>query len=116
VFAALSNGEFVENPRFFRKDEKALAKAQRKVERLKRVAVPRNFRRTFKSLRTQERKASLRKARRVVSRIHERIRNRRHDFVHQLSRKLVNRYGLPYGNYVGSPRSGQYGTASCAKT
>jgi hypothetical protein len=26
--------------------------------------------------------------------------------VHQLSRKLVNRYGLPYGNYVGSPVSG----------
>jgi putative transposase len=81
VFAATSEGEFIENPRFFRRDEKALAKAQRKVERLK-------------ALRTQERKASLRKARRVVSRIHERVRNRRHDFVHQLSRRLVNRYGL----------------------
>jgi putative transposase len=76
VFAALSNGEFVENPRFFRKDEKALAKAQRKVARQKRGSRER------------------RKARKVVSRIHERIRNRRHDFVHQLSRKIVNRFGL----------------------
>ena len=30
TFAALSNGEFIEKPRFFRRDEKALAKAQRK--------------------------------------------------------------------------------------
>jgi putative transposase len=57
-FAALSDGIFVENPRFFRKEEKELAKAQRKGK--------------------------------AVSRIHERIRNRRHNFVHQLSRKLVN--------------------------
>lgn len=33
------------------------------------------------------------KARKVVSRIHERVRNRRHDFVHQTARRLVNRYG-----------------------
>jgi putative transposase len=81
VFAATSEGEFIENPRFFRKDEKALAKAQRKADK-------------FKHARTQEQKAARRKANKVVSRIHERIRNRRHDFVHQLSRKLVNRYGL----------------------
>ena len=36
TFAALSNGEFLENPRFFRKDEKALAKAQRKLSKHKR--------------------------------------------------------------------------------
>jgi putative transposase len=30
----------------------------------------------------------------VVRRIHERISNRRHDFVHQTARKLVNRFGL----------------------
>jgi putative transposase len=76
VFAALSNGEFVDNPRFFRKEEKALAKAQRNLSKQKRGSRER------------------RKAKKVVSRIHERIRNRRHDFVHQLSRKIVNRYGL----------------------
>jgi putative transposase len=81
AFAALSNGEFIENPRFFRKEEKALAKAQRKADKLKHA-------------RNKEQKAKRRKAYKVVSRIHERIRNRRHDFVHKLSRKLVNRFGL----------------------
>ena len=76
TFAALSNGEFIENPRFFRKDEKSLAKAQRKLSKQKRGS--------------RERK----KARKVVSRIHERIRNRRHDFCHQNARRLVNRFGI----------------------
>jgi putative transposase len=69
AFAAFSNGEFVENPRFFRKEEKALAKAQRKADK-------------FKHARNKEQKAARRKAYKVVSRIHERIRNRRHDFVY----------------------------------
>jgi len=76
TFAALSNGDFIENPRFFRKDEKALAKAQRKLSKHKRGS--------------RERK----KARKVVSRIHERIRNRRHDFCHQNARRIVNRFGV----------------------
>lgn len=82
-FAALStacphagDGSFVANPRFFRKDETALAKAGRKQARQAKGT------------------PSRRKARKVVSRIHERIRNRRHDFVHQFARRLVNRYGL----------------------
>ena len=76
TFASLSSGENIENPRFFRKEEKALAKAQRKLAKQKRGS--------------RERK----KARTVVSRIHERVRNRRHDFVHQTARRLVNRYGV----------------------
>jgi putative transposase len=76
TFASLSNGENIENPRFFRAEEKALAKAQRKLAKQKRGS--------------RERK----KARKVVSRIHERVRNRRHDFVHQTARRLVNRYGV----------------------
>jgi len=72
----LSNGEFVGNPRFFRKDEKALAKAGRRQAKTKK--------------RSHERK----KANKVLARIHERIRNRRHDFVHQTARRLVNRYGV----------------------
>ena len=75
-FAALSDGTFVTNPRFFRRDEKALAKAARKQAK------------------TRKRSYERHKANKVLSRIHERIRNRRHDFVHQLSRKLVNQYGL----------------------
>ena len=76
TFASLSDGAFIESPRFFRRDGKALAKAQRKLAE-------------------QERGSKARKkARKVVSRIHERIRNRRHDFVHQTARRLVNRYGV----------------------
>jgi putative transposase len=33
-----------------------------------------------------------RKARQVVARIHERIRNRRHNFVHQEARRIVHRF------------------------
>ena len=75
-FLALSNGEFIENPRFFRRDEKALAKAGRKQAKTKKGSKPR------------------RKANKVLSRIHERIRSRRHDFVHQTARRLVNRFGV----------------------
>jgi putative transposase len=75
-FMALSNGEFVDNPRFFRKDEKALAKAGRRQAK------------------TAKRSKERRKANKVLSRVHERIRNRRHDFVHQTARKIVNRYGV----------------------
>jgi putative transposase len=61
-FATFSTGEKVENPRFFRHDEKALAKAQRKGHK------------------------------RAVQYIHRRIANRRTDFAHKLSRRLVNEY------------------------
>jgi putative transposase len=76
TFAFLSNGDVVENPRFFRKDEKALAKAGRKQAK------------------TKKRSPARKKANKVLSRIHERVRNRRHDFVHQTARRLVNRYGV----------------------
>ena len=75
-FLALSDGTFIDNPRFFRKEEEALAKAGRKQARTKKWSRER------------------RKANRVLSRIHERIRNRRHDFVHQTARRLVNRFGV----------------------
>jgi putative transposase len=75
-FATLSNGQKIASPRFFRQDEKALAKAQRKLSK------------TEKS--TPERV----KRRKVVSRVHERIANRRSNIAHQESRKLVNRFGV----------------------
>jgi putative transposase len=74
-FATLSNGEKIENPRFFRTDEKALAKAQRKLSKAEKG--------------TPEWK----KARKIVAHIHERIANRRLNFAHQTSRQLVNRFG-----------------------
>jgi transposase, IS605 OrfB family, central region len=73
-FATFSTGESIDNPRFFRRDEKALATAQRKHSK------------TAKDSRAR------RKTRKAVSRIHERIRFRRHDFVHQNARRIVNRF------------------------
>jgi putative transposase len=75
-FATLSNGETIENPRFFRQEEKALAKAQRKLSVAPKGTVERTNRRT------------------VVARVHERIGDRRNNFAHQLSRTLVNRFGV----------------------
>jgi len=76
TFATLSDGQEIENPRFFRAEEKALAKVQRKHSKLAKG--------------TPER----RKHRKVVARIHERIAWRRQNFTHQHSRKIVNQSGL----------------------
>ncbi len=73
-FAVLSNGEPIHNPRFFRAEEKQLAKAQRKLSAATKGS--------------PERK----KRRKVVAHVHERVANKRKDFAHQESRKLVNRY------------------------
>jgi putative transposase len=73
-FAALSTGEAVENPRFFRKDEKALGKAQRRHAKEAKGTPKRG------------------KRRKAVSRVHERIRFRRHDFAHQHARRIVARF------------------------
>ncbi|MDP3703249.1 MAG: transposase, partial [Candidatus Omnitrophota bacterium] len=75
-FATLSTGERIDNPRFFRTEERALGKAQRRLS-----AVPKGT-------------PARAKRRKVVARIHERIANRRHNFAHQESRKLVNVFGL----------------------
>jgi putative transposase len=76
TFATLSTKEEIENPRFFRKEEKALAKVQRKHSRLAKG--------------TPER----RKHRKVVARVHERIKWRRENFTHQHSRHIVNSFGV----------------------
>lgn len=76
TFAMLSNGETIENPRFFKTDEYALAKAQRGMSKETKCSS----------------KYTIRK--KVVSLIHERIANRRKNFVHQESRKLVDRYNI----------------------
>jgi len=72
AFATLSDGSEVANPRFFRTQEKALAKVQRRLAREEKG--------------TPER----RKRRKPVARVHERIANRRKDFAHQHSRRVVD--------------------------
>jgi len=73
-FATLSNGEQVENPRFFRREERVLIKAQHKLSKQKKGSLKRK------------------KARKIVARVHERISNKRHNFAHQEARKIVNRF------------------------
>lgn len=73
-FATFSNGEKIENPRFFKKGEKALAKAQRKLSKLEKG--------------TKER----RKTGKIVAKIHERIKNQRKDFCHKETKKIVDQY------------------------
>ncbi len=76
TFATLSTGQAIANPRFFRAEEKALAKVQRRLSK-------------------EEQGAPERAARRkVVARVHERIAWRRGDFAHQHSRCIVNAFDL----------------------
>ena len=78
-FATLSTGEKIPHPRFFRQEEKALAKAQRRWDKVKK----------------QKKTDPVREERRkVVARVHERIRNKRHNFAHQTARSLVNRFSM----------------------
>lgn len=75
-FAYLSDDTRIENPKFFRQDEKEVAKAQRKL--------------------SKEAKGTPARARRrkPVARIHERIQWRRKNFAHQEARKIVNQHGV----------------------
>ena len=73
-FAALSNGAFIEHPRYYRQAEKKLAQAQQALARKKRGS----HRRT--------------KEVQQVAKYHRKIANQRRDFHHKAARKLVNRY------------------------
>jgi putative transposase len=75
-FATLSTGEKIPNPRFLRRDEQDLQRAQRKLSQARRGSSERQH------------------ARKVVSRIHERIANRRSNFAHQESHQLADRFGF----------------------
>ena len=75
-FATLSGGVKIGNPRFFRRDEHELARAQRRLSKAEKG--------------TPERARRLK----AVQHIHQRIANRRRDFAHQVSRELVNHFGL----------------------
>lgn len=78
TFATMSDGTEVVNPRFFRRDEKDLARAQRCFSEHPKPE------RGHPSTRERRRWAK------IVARIHERIANRRRNFAHQESRKVVN--------------------------
>jgi putative transposase len=75
-FATLSNGEQIENPRFYRKDEADLKRVQKRKDAAKNAQ---NW-------------DENRKQKALLGKIHERIGNRRSDFAHKRSRELVNHY------------------------
>ncbi len=76
TFATLSTGAEIANPRFFRHEEQALAKVQRRLSKEEKGTPERAMRR------------------RAVARVHERVAWRRGDFAHQHSRHIVNTFDL----------------------
>lgn len=75
-FAHDSDNHAIENPLFMKKMLRPLRRAQRKVSRRK------------KGSHNKE------KAKSRVARLHERIRNKRRDFLHKLSTKYASRYDI----------------------
>lgn len=74
TFAVLSDGTQIETPKFYRKSEHKLKRAQRALSRKKKGSKNRE------------------KARLRLARIHLKIRNQRHNQIHQESRKIANSY------------------------
>ena len=77
-FATLSNGEQIENPRFYRRDEADLKRVQKRKDAAKNA---------------QDWDENT-KQKALLAKIHERIGNRRSDFAHKRSRELVNQYQI----------------------
>jgi putative transposase len=75
AFLVTSDGESIAPPQFYRKAEKALRRAQRRVARRKKGS---------------KRRA---KAVQILARAHLHIANQRKDFHHKTARKLVTQYG-----------------------
>ena len=75
-FAAFSNGEVVSNPGFYVVSEKKLKRIQKRLSR------------------KEKRSTNRKKARLALARLHEKISDQRNDFLHKLSRKIVNEYGF----------------------
>jgi putative transposase len=75
-FATLSTGESIGSPKHLRNAEGKLVRAQRKLSRKKKGS------------------ANRKKARLRVARLHEHVTNQRKDFLHKLSRNVVDRFGF----------------------
>ncbi len=73
-FAAISDGTFIESPRFFRKAQADLKRKQRHLSRCKRGSHRRE------------------RARKAVAKAHRKIRNQRADFHHKQSTNLVKQH------------------------
>jgi putative transposase len=76
-FATFSNGNNIENPRFFQEEQKELAKIQRKIE---------NDKKQNKKIKWKDKKRR--------ARIYERINNKRKEFAHKESIKIIKNYDI----------------------
>jgi len=74
--AVLSNGETIENPRWYRTQTRKLRRAQKALSRKQKGSRNRG------------------KARVTLARLHQKIRNQRNDFLHKLSTDLVRHFDL----------------------
>ena len=75
-FAVLSDGTKYDNPKWFRKLEEQLAKAQRILSRRKKGG------------------SNWNKQRIKVARLHEKITNARHDYLHKISTEIVKKHDI----------------------
>jgi putative transposase len=113
TFATRSDGQTIANPHFFRREERALARAQRQRQRAidahkaTRAGVTARVKRAHPELdeadvwRAVSQDAEERAAwkqrqqrRKVVARTHERARWKREDFARQHSRRIVNEFDV----------------------
>jgi putative transposase len=81
-YCITSDGSKFDNPRHFKKHQQNLKRKQQKLSR------------------KQKGSNSRAKARRLVARAHEKISNARQDFLHKLSRKLVNENQVIIGENI----------------
>jgi putative transposase len=77
-FAVLSDGQHVDNPRFYRKKENRLKRLQRRLSRANKGSRNRS------------------KLRSKVALTHEKVENCRKDFLHKTSRMIADRYKFVY--------------------
>nr|WP_251135580.1 IS200/IS605 family element RNA-guided endonuclease TnpB [Exiguobacterium sp. s192] len=85
-FAILSDGTVYKNDRYFRSLEKKLAREQRKLSRRQRMALN-------KKVKLSEAR-NYKKQKRKVARIHEKIANKRNDFLHKVSTEIVKNHDI----------------------
>ena len=85
-FLTTSEGKVIDNPRYYRMIKGRLAKAQRTLSRRERRA-----KKEKRSLRNSK---NYQKQRRLVAKIHDKIRNQRNNFLNINSTRLINNHDL----------------------
>ena len=85
-FLTTSKGKIIDNPRYYRMIKGRLAKAQRTLSRRQRRA-----KKEKRSLRNSK---NYQKQRRLVAKIHDKIRNQRNNFLNVNSTRLINNHDL----------------------